>query len=183
MDVFVTFEATSCPSERCGFTFALPGPFIRELRETHAKGMLFCPRCRQGIYWPRESTEERLKRELARERECCVTQKQEIRALRNAVSEPPALSERQEAEAQWLAENVREIGWTRAEAIIREYGTVEAFARAKPDEASELVSRWMGHSSIRPVLMSRILMHTNQYIHTRNGAPKQLATVAGPSNE
>lgn len=177
----VTMEAVTCCIKKCGFTFAMPQSHVTKLRQ--ARGDFYCPRCGQIQGWYGETTEERLKRELARERECCVTQKQEIRALRDAVSEPPELSERQEAEALWLAENVRGIGWTRAEAVIREYGTCEAFARADPDQASELVSRWIQRSSIRPANMRAILLCTNQYIHTRNGAPKQLAAAAGPSNE
>ena len=60
-NVTVTLVLCACPT--CGHLYGLPEDFYETRRRDH--GTWYCPYCRNAIYFPQQSAEERLKRKLA----------------------------------------------------------------------------------------------------------------------
>ena len=62
--VSLTLEVVTC--FECSFTFGLEQSFEKKLRNNHKS--FFCPRCRASQYFPGESDEQKLRRQLGNEK-------------------------------------------------------------------------------------------------------------------
>ena len=79
MDITVEFTTISC--NYCGFIFAVPEKVRKTWRGSHSS--FYCPSCKGSMYYPSESDEEKLKKQvnrlqgMYREKLSCCTQLQE----------------------------------------------------------------------------------------------------------
>ena len=73
MNLPVNFRVVRCLS--CSFTFAIPERWATQRENDHRS--YYCPKCKEGQYYPEESDKEKLQRMLTQERQCCISAREE----------------------------------------------------------------------------------------------------------
>jgi len=77
--LITTFQTVTCAEERCGFTFAVPQHWWQKMHDQHRS--IYCPKCKSGTYWPSESDEEKLRRQLHSANDMLATSRREAARL------------------------------------------------------------------------------------------------------
>ncbi len=75
----IIFTPITCASKRCGFTFAVPQHWWQHMHDAHKS--IYCPKCQSGTYWPNESDEEKLRRQLNSTQDMLATSRREAARL------------------------------------------------------------------------------------------------------
>lgn len=79
VDLLTTFATITCASVSCGFTFAVPDHWWQKMHDRHQT--IYCPKCKSGTYWPSESDEEALRRQLNSTQDMLATSRRESTRL------------------------------------------------------------------------------------------------------
>lgn len=167
MDTTISFAQITC--YKCGIPFLVPSYFKEKRINNHEN--FWCPNGHMQAFVGKTEA-EKLREQLRAQQSRMQTLERELIEERERCRHPE-LSERQQEQAQWLVDNVQGIGWTRAEAIIAEYGTVQAFIEESDDERASVA---LGMRLQRSVLPDTV----RSWIERTRGSRKMLPAAAGP---